>query len=420
MQIYRVGGGVRDELLGLPVHDHDYVVVGATPQEMLAQGYRQVGRDFPVFLHPTTQAEYALARTERKTGAGHTGFVVHAAPEVTLREDLQRRDLTINAMARDAAGNLIDPYHGHADLEQRLLRHVSPAFSEDPLRVLRVARFAARFAPLGFTIAPATLDLMAQMVASGELDTLPAERVWAECARALLADTPAVFFTTLRACGALARLFPEINQLFGVPQPPQWHPEIDTGVHVMLVIDQAARLSPEPIVRFAALCHDLGKGTTPPDLWPSHPGHEERSVALTRDFCARWRVPNDYRDLALLTARWHGHIHKVDALRDATLHDTLAALDAWRRPERFELFLLACEADYRGRPGFEERPYPQRAYCRAARLVTAQVALQPLLEAGYRHEELRDQLRQRRIAALAALRAAQGSEEQKNPPLPLL
>ena len=363
MQIYLVGGAVRDKLLGLEVKDRDYVVVGATPEDMVAQGFRPVGADFPVFLHPETKEEYALARTERKTGRGYKGFTVYAAPDVTLEDDLRRRDLTINAMAEAPDGALIDPFGGAEDLRNGVLRHVSDAFSEDPVRILRVARFAARFADMGagdsepcFKVADATNALMQRMVADGEVDALVAERVWAELERALATVRPSIFFQVLRACGALDRLFPEIAALFGVPQPPKHHPEIDTGVHVMLVIDQAARLSPDTRVRFAALMHDLGKGTTPPADWPRHIGHEAAGTKLVTEFCRRLRVPNDYRDLGLLVARYHTHCHRAAELKPTTLLDTLEALDAFRRPERVEMFVLACEADARGRTGFEAAP----------------------------------------------------------------
>lgn len=403
MKIYQVGGSVRDKLLGLPVQDRDWVVVGATPQQMLNLGYRQVGKDFPVFLHPQTHEEYALARTERKTGPGYKGFAVHAAPDVTLIDDLRRRDLTINAMAEAPDGTLIDPFGGAEDLGKRLLRHVSPAFAEDPVRILRVARFAARFADMGFRVAEETNALMRSMVESGEVDALVPERVWAELERALGESRPARFFEALRDCGALARLLPEIDRLFGVPQPVEHHPEIDTGVHVMMVLDQAARLSGDACVRFAALMHDLGKGTTPAEEWPSHTGHEERGVALVLGLCRRLRAPADHRDLAVLTARHHTHCHRADELRPSTLLDTLQALDAFRRPQRFEGFLLACEADSRGRPGYEERPYPQADLFRAAFQAAQAVEVKPLLEKGYAGDKLAEQLRYRRIAAVARI-----------------
>ena len=377
MEIYLVGGAVRDKLLGLPVKDRDWVVVGATPETMSAQGYKIVGADFPVFLHPDTKEEYALARTERKSGRGYKGFTVYAGADVTLEQDLARRDLTINAMAEDSAGRLIDPFQGAADLKHGILRHVSPAFAEDPLRVLRVARFAARF---GYPVASETQALMQTIVAAGEMEALVAERVWTELERALGEKQPVRFFEVLRECGALQRLLPELDALFGVPQPPAHHPEIDTGVHTFMVLAQAALLTADARVRFAALLHDLGKGTTPPAQWPNHHGHEQRSVALVRALCERLRVPNEFRDQAVLVARYHAHCHRAAELRDDTLLETLEALDAFRRPERVEAFVLACEADARGRTGYEDRPYPQadifrRAFTAARAVDTAAIAV---------------------------------------------
>lgn len=371
MKTYVVGGAVRDRLLGLPVADRDHVVVGATPDEMIALGYQPVGRDFPVFLHPVTHEEYALARTERKSGRGYTGFVVHAAPEVTLEEDLARRDLTINAMAEDADGRLIDPYGGRRDLDARLFRHVGAAFAEDPVRILRVARFAARYAD--FDVAPETLALMRQMVDAGEVDALVPERVWQEVSRGLMEKRPSRLFEALRACGALARLLPEIDRLFGVPQPPEHHPEIDTGVHVMRVVDWAAARGYDLPVRFAALTHDLGKGVTPPRFWPKHHGHEAKSVELVRALCERLRVPAECRDLALIVARDHGNAHRALELRPSTLVELFERVDAFRRPERFEQFLQACECDFRGRPGYDEKPYPAPDYLRSALAVARAV-----------------------------------------------
>ncbi|KAA6185820.1 multifunctional CCA addition/repair protein [Thiohalocapsa marina] len=373
LEVYLVGGAVRDRLLGLPVDELDYVVIGATADDMRRRGFRQVGKDFPVFLHPHSKDEYALARTERKTAPGYHGFAVHADPSVTLEQDLERRDLTINALAEDPQGRIIDPYGGCADLERRLLRHVSPAFAEDPVRILRTARFAARYAELGFRVAPETQALMRSMVAAGEVDALVPERVWQELVRALGEARPSVFFGVLRDCGALARLLPELDRLWGVPQPARWHPEIDTGVHVMLVLDMAARLSPLPEVRFAALCHDLGKGTTPLEILPRHHGHEERSVDLLEGVCARFRVPRRFCELARITARYHGKAHKVAELRASTVLNLFEGADLFRRPERFEQMLLACEADYRGRQGFEDRAYLQgglmREYADAVRAI---------------------------------------------------
>ncbi|HEU4708963.1 MAG TPA: multifunctional CCA addition/repair protein [Methylophilaceae bacterium] len=357
MKTYVVGGAVRDELLGLPVKDRDHVVVGATPEQMAELGYKPVGKDFPVFLHPRTHEEYALARTERKSGHGYKGFQVFASPDVTLEEDLARRDLTINAIARDDDGNLIDPYHGKSDIEARVLRHVSPAFVEDPVRILRVARFAARFAD--FSIAPETMRLMRQMVDEGEVDALVAERVWQELAKGLMEAKPSRMFEALRECGALARILPEVDRLWGVPQPPQHHPEVDTGVHVMMVLDYAASRNYSLPVRFAALTHDLGKGTTPKDMLPKHIGHEERSVNLLRDVCKRLRVPNDCKELAHIVAKFHGKAHRAEEMRPDTLVRLLQDTDAIRQPERFREFLRACESDSRGRTGYENRPFLQ-------------------------------------------------------------
>jgi tRNA nucleotidyltransferase (CCA-adding enzyme) len=407
MQVYLVGGAVRDALLGLPVRERDWVVVGATPEQLLQRGYKRVGRDFPVFLHPETHEEYALARVERKTGPGYRGFDVLSSPDVTLEDDLRRRDLTINAMAEDEHGTLVDPVGGRADLERRSLRHVSEAFVEDPVRILRVARFAARFAALGFSVAPETLALMRHMVASGEAAALVPERVWQETARALAGDSPQVYFAVLREAQALAVVFPELERLWGVPQPARWHPEIDTGVHVLMVLAAEARLSPLPRVRFAALMHDLGKGETPPSEWPRHTGHEQRSQRLVESLAARLRIPNDFRELAVLVARYHGLCHRALELRPATLLEFLETADAFRRPERFEEFLLACEADMRGRTGFEDRDYPQGAWLRAA-LVGARAVQLP---AGARsHADgaaVGAELRELRLAALAAFAAAQ-------------
>jgi tRNA nucleotidyltransferase (CCA-adding enzyme) len=413
MRIYLVGGAVRDELLGLPVRERDWVVVGATPEQMVAQGYRPVGKDFPVFLHPQTAEEYALARTERKTGPGYHGFSTRFSPDVTLAEDLSRRDLTINAIARDPdSGELIDPYGGARDLDARVLRHVSPAFVEDPLRVLRVARFAARFASLGFRVADETASLLKQMSAGGELATLVAERVWQETQKALMTQSPAQYFRVLRETGALAVVFPELNALFGVPQPAQWHPEIDTGVHVLMVLEQATALSTDPVVRFAALTHDLGKGQTPADQWPRHVGHEARSVTCVDAVCDRLKVPNDYRELARHVARHHGVVHNAQQLRAGTLLDLLETLDAFRRPERFESFLLACMADMRGRTGFEQRPYPQADYLRSVRSAAAGVSLDRSQFAGLTGAEIGERVRRARLAAIEAAKAAGVSDTE--------
>jgi len=408
VEIYLVGGAVRDQLLGRPVKERECVVVGATPEQMLALGYRLVGKDFPVFLHPQTQEEYALARTERKTGPGHRGFAVRADPRVTLEQDLERRDLTINALAEDVDGRLIDYYGGRVDLEQRILRHVSGAFREDPLRILRVARFAARYADLGFSVAPETNDLMHEMAVTGELDTLVPERVWQELVRALGEATPSRFFETLRECAALPRIFPEIARLWGVTQPANWHPEIDTGVHTMLVLDCAARLTPKPEVRFAALTHDLGKGLTPRSEWPRHHGHGERGVRLVEALCDRLRAPNRFRELARLVARYHGDLHRIGELRSGTLLDRLEALDAFRRPQRLQDFLLACEADYRGRQGFQDRPYPQAGLFLDLYRAAAGVDLSGLAESAADPDGIRERVRGLRLQAIRVARRAGG------------
>lgn len=362
MKIYQVGGAVRDSLLGLPVKDRDYVVVGATPEQMTALGYRPVGKDFPVFLHPETQAEYALARTERKIARGYRGFQVQAQPSVTLEQDLARRDLTINAIAMAENGELIDPFSGRADLDNRILRHISPAFVEDPVRILRVARFAARFTE--FTVAPETMRLMQEMVAGGEVDALVAERVWQELARGLMARQPSRMFAVLRESGALQKILPELDRLWGVPQPARYHPEIDTGVHVMMVVDYAAAQHYPLAVRFAALTHDLGKGTTPREILPRHIGHEARSAALLKDVGQRLRVPNDCKALAHIVARYHGKVHRIMEMRADVIMRLLQHTDALRQPERFQLFLQACESDSRGRAGLQDQPYPQAAFLR--------------------------------------------------------
>ncbi len=364
METYVVGGAIRDAILGLPVADRDHVVVGATPDEMVAQGFVPVGRDFPVFLHPVTHEEYALARTERKSGRGYKGFVVYAAPQVTLEQDLARRDFTINAMAQTADGRIIDPYNGQADLQARVLRHVGEAFVEDPVRILRAARFLARFSD--FNLAPETLVLMRQMVAAGEVDHLVPERVWQELARGLQAGKPSRFFGVLRECGALARLMPEIDVLFGVPQSPDYHPEIDTGVHTMMALDVAAQMNAELAVRFAVVMHDLGKALTPESSWPHHPGHEQAGVVPAKQLCARLRVPGECRDLAVLAVRYHGDVHKAASLPAEKLVTLLESLDAFRRPQRFAALLEVCLADARGRTGHAAGDYPQKARLMAA------------------------------------------------------
>lgn len=404
LQTYLVGGAVRDRLLGLPQGDRDHLVVGATVEQMLALGFTQVGRDFPVFLHPKTQQEYALARTERKQGRGYTGFVCHAAPDVTLEQDLLRRDLTINAIAEDDQGQLHDPYGGIDDLQKRLLRHVSPAFAEDPLRILRVARFAARFHAQGFTIAPETLALMSEMTAAGELAHLTPERVWKELEKVLLGPTPQIFIEVLRQCGALKALFPEIDALFGVPAPAKWHPEIDTGIHTLMVLEQACRISPELTVRFAALCHDLGKGVTPKEFWPSHHGHGQKGLPLIRALCERFRVPNECRDLALLVSDLHTHIHIAFELKPATLLKVFDKADAWRRPERFAQLLDACRADFHGRTGFEERVYAEPDYVAEALAAAQAVPVKEIVAAGYKGEEIKEQLAKKRTDAISRIK----------------
>jgi len=402
MKTYLVGGAVRDRLLGLAVKERDWVVVGATPAELAALGFRSVGKDFPVFLHPETKEEHALARTERKTAKGYHGFEFHTEPGVTLEDDLKRRDLTINAIAEDEQGKLVDPYGGAADLKAKLLRHVSPAFSEDPVRVLRAARFAARFAPLGFTVAPETLALMRDMVESGEVDALVPERVWQETLKALNCEKPSVYFEVLRDCGALQKVFPDLARLWGVPQPAKWHPEIDTGVHVMMVLDQAARISQEPVVRYAALTHDLGKGTTPKDILPHHYGHEERSVKLVEALCERLKTPKEFKELAVIVARQHGLVHKAEEIRSDTLLKLLESVDAFRRPERFELFLLACEADHRGRTGLEDTPFPQADYIRRA-FAAARAVTTESLDKGLTGAQIGEQLKKKRLDAVRAV-----------------
>lgn len=403
METYLVGGAVRDELLGLPIRERDWVVIGATPEAMLELGFRRIGKDFPVFLHPQTNEEYALGRTERKTGAGYHGFEFNTDSTVTIEQDLGRRDLTINAIAKSADGELIDPYGGSIDVQQRLLRHVTDSFREDPVRVLRVARFAARFAEFGFSIHGSTMTLMHAIVDDGEVDHLQPDRVWRETARALAGPDPRVFFEVLREAGALDRLFPEIDRLFGVPQPAQWHPEIDTGLHTMMVLEQAAALSTSLEVRFAALTHDLGKGVTPADLLPRHSGHEQKSVELVADICARLPVPNTCRDLALLVAELHGQVHRIDELRPETAMKLLEKTDAVRRPERFEQFVLACEADSRGRTGLEDAPYPQAQTLRDMLSAAANVSGKALAADGLSGEDLGDELRRRRIEAITSV-----------------
>jgi tRNA nucleotidyltransferase (CCA-adding enzyme) len=408
VKIYLVGGAVRDGLLKLPVKDKDWVVVGATPHEMLDAGYQQVGKDFPVFLHPESREEYALARTERKSGQGYTGFTCYAAPDVTLEQDLLRRDLTINAIAQDEHGEFIDPYNGRSDIEKRLLRHVSPAFNEDPLRVIRVARFAARYAHLNFQIAPETQALMSAMAANGELEHLTPERVWKETENALTSRNPQVYFDVLRKCGALKVLFPEIDALFGVPAPEKWHPEIDTGIHVLMTLAIAAQLSPDVDVRFATLCHDLGKGLTPKEFWPRHHGHGPAGVKLVERLCQRMRVPNEIRDLAKLVAEYHDLIHTISILQPKTIVKLFDAIDAWRKPQRVEQVALTSEADARGRTGFEASDYPQGRLLRAAWAAAQSVSNKEVIDDGFSGPAIRDELTRRRIAAVEAWKKEAG------------
>ncbi|RDD94606.1 multifunctional CCA addition/repair protein [Acidovorax sp. BoFeN1] len=408
MQIYMVGGAVRDKLLGRPVNDHDWVVVGATPEQMLALGYLPVGRDFPVFLHPETREEYALARTERKSGRGYRGFVVQSSPDVTLEEDLARRDLTINAIAISAdpssARGHFDPYGGERDLQHRVLRHVTDSFREDPVRILRVARFAARFTD--FTVAPETMQLMREMVAHGEADHLVAERVWQELARGLMEERPSRMFDVLRECGALKVVLPEVDRLWGVPQRPEYHPEVDTGVHLMMVLDMAARLATTLTVRFACLVHDLGKGTTPADMLPRHIGHEQRSAKLLKGLCERLRVPTECRETSDVVAREHGNIHRSGELGAAALVRLIERCDGIRKPARFDEILLACECDARGRLGFDEAPYPQRQRLREALAAVQSVATSVIAthaaESGVTGQKVGEMIHAARVRAVAA------------------
>lgn len=401
MDIYLVGGAVRDQLLQLDVKDRDWVVVGATPQEMLNAEFQQVGKDFPVFLHPKTKEEHALARTERKSGSGYTGFTVYSAPDVTLEDDLIRRDLTINAIAQSNDGQLFDPHNGQQDLNDRILRHISPAFSEDPLRVLRVARFAARFAHLGFTVHPTTIELMRELANNGELNHLTSERIWQEMERALNTQSPQVFFNVLRECDALAVLFPELDALYGVPNPEKWHPEIDSGIHTMMVLEQAAKLTDDTEIRFAALIHDLGKAVTDPQLWPSHHGHGQRGLPLIEELCSRLRVPNTYKDLALMTSDHHCKIHRCDEMRKDTIIKLFDKTDAWRKPQRFKQFLLACEADARGRLNFEKAPYPQRQTMLSHLEKASNVNVQDIIKQGVTGAAIKPALFKARVEVIS-------------------
>ena len=404
---YLVGGAVRDNLLNRAVKDRDYLVVGATVEQMLALGYQQVGNDFPVFLHPDTKEEYALARTERKQSQGYTGFSCYFAPDVTIEQDLQRRDLTVNAMAMDNAGNIIDPYHGQKDLNDRILRHVSDAFIEDPLRVLRVARFAARYHSYGFTIANETLTLMEDISNSGELKALTPERVWQEMQLSLREGHPDVFFNVLHQCKALAVLWPELDVLWGVPNPALWHPEICSGVHTMMVLQQAVKLSPKTSVRFAALCHDLGKGITPSEQWPSHRGHEKAGLPLVKRICKQLKVPTHYQQLALRVCEHHLHCHKAFELRASTLLRIFNQLDVWRKPDEFDDFILACKADFLGRLGFEEKAYPQQEYLTQAVTAARSVNAKAFVEQGLKGLEIKEAMAAARLVAIQAVKDKQ-------------
>ena len=401
METYLVGGAVRDKLLGLPVKERDWAVIGETPESMVRQGYRPVGKDFPVFLHPQSHEEYALARTEKKTAPGYKGFTVHASPDVTLEQDLIRRDLTINAMAMTPEERLIDPYGGQADLERRIFRHISPAFAEDPVRILRVARFAARYGHLGFTLAEETRVLMQSMVTAGEVDHLVPERVWAELSKALNEKSPSAFFYTLKDCTALDKIFPEIQALFGVPQPEKYHPEIDTGIHAMLCLEQAALLSSNPEVRFAALVHDLGKGVSPKANWPHHYGHESHGLPILEQMCERLRVPNSFKALALQVMQYHTHCHRASELRASTLTDMLAALGAFKPVNKLPEFLLACEADAKGRTGLENIPYPQAELLSGAARAASSVDTSAILNGELKGAHIGEAIRRLRIKAVS-------------------
>ncbi|WP_343814846.1 multifunctional CCA addition/repair protein [Colwellia asteriadis] len=414
MNTYLVGGAVRDKLLERPIKDRDYLVVGASIEQMLTLGYQQVGNDFPVFLHPETKEEYALARTERKESQGYTGFSCYFAPDVTIEQDLQRRDLTVNAMAMDKAGHIIDPYHGQRDLNDRVLRHVSDAFIEDPLRVLRVARFAARYHSYDFTIANETLELMTKISLSGELTALTPERIWQEMQRSLTEDHPEIFFNVLHQCKALAVLWPELDVLWGVPNPAQWHPEICSGIHTMMVVQQAVLLSPKTSVRFAALCHDLGKGITPAEQWPSHRGHEKSGLPLVEKICRQLKVPTHYKQLALKVCEHHLHCHKAFELRASTLLRIFNQLDVWRKPEEFDDFILACKADFLGRLGFEDKAYPQEEYLKQAMLAAKNINAKVFVEQGLKGIAIKEAMATARLAAIQAVKDEQPSTTQNN------
>ncbi|WAJ69132.1 multifunctional CCA addition/repair protein [Catenovulum adriaticum] len=400
MKIYLVGGAVRDQLLNLPVKDQDWVVVGSHTKAMLEMGYQQVGQDFPVFLHPKTKQEYALARTEKKQGDGYLGFICQADETVSLEEDLQRRDLTINAIAQDQSGHYVDPYHGKADLEKRILRHVSPAFVEDPLRVLRVARFAARFYHLGFTIADETLDLMQQIAQSQQLDYLTPERIWLETEKALSTQNPQIYFEVLRQVGALNCFLPELDQLWGIPNPKKWHPEIDSGVHTMMALKTASRLSDDLAIRFAALSHDFGKAATPQAKWPSHPGHGDAGIAIIEAVCKRLKVPNNCKDLAKIVSAFHNKIHKLDGLSADEIVTLLDKIDAWRKPERFKAFLICCQADFQGRLNFNDKPYPQKSAIENYYAICKNITAQPFVESGIKGAQIKQAMFDARVDAV--------------------
>ncbi|MDQ7048669.1 MAG: multifunctional CCA addition/repair protein [Enterobacterales bacterium] len=397
MQIFLVGGAVRDQQLNYPTSENDWVVVGSSVEAMLAKGYKQVGKDFPVFLHPQTGEEYALARQERKVSQGYHGFTIDSTDKITLEQDLLRRDLTINAMAMDDSGQIIDPYGGQADLEAKLLRHVSPAFAEDPLRILRVARFAARYHHLGFSIADETLELMTQLAKTGELTSISADRVWTETQRAMTERSPQIYFQTLKDCSALTDWFAEIDCLWGIPNPAKWHPEIDTGVHTMMVLEQAAKLSYESATRFAAVCHDLGKGVTPMSEWPSHKGHEKNGIAIIETLCHRLKVPTTFRQLAKIVSEFHLHLHKIEQLKPTTIVKLMEKTDAFRKPERFEQFIRCCEADYRGRTGFEDRDYPQGQILRDLFQLCLKVTSREFISQGIQGAQIGEKIHQSRV-----------------------
>ena len=405
LNVFLVGGAVRDELLNRDIVERDYLVVGSTVEEMLSLGFQQVGKDFPVFLHPETKDEYALARTEKKQGSGYSGFECYASPDVTIEEDLLRRDLTVNAMAKAANGEIVDPYNGQQDIENKVLRHVSNAFVEDPLRVLRVARFAARYHQYGFTIAPETMELMSEIAASGELTALSSERVFKELQRALLEPSPEVFIESLRLCGALKSLLPEIDKLWGIPNPAKWHPEICSGVHTLMVLEQAVKLSDKGEVRFAALLHDLGKGNTPEDKWPSHHGHEKSGLKQVKQVCKRLKVPTSYQSLAMKVCEYHLHCHKAFELRADTILRVFNQVDLWRKPEEFEDFLIACTADMRGRTGFEDSDYPQANFLREVAAACLKISAKEFVAQGLQGKDIKEALDAARTNEISSIKA---------------